>query len=189
VPVELAGNTERPCVQVDVAPAQTEDLALAESGSDGEGVERPVAVLCDGVEERVDLYWRPRVDLAICGCWFVDEVDDVRGDLSTAHGATHRGVKDGVGVSGDGAAGLGLPLDRREAARHVLRRQTGQWTPPEVGLQVESAYRLVPVRRPRPPRLGTAADVVAHPCIEPGAHGYPAICWGEPVIGLSGGCP
>jgi hypothetical protein len=60
--VELADHAGGASIEIDVVPSKPEDLALAEPGPDGEGVQRSGRVGGDRVEEAVDLGRRPRVD-------------------------------------------------------------------------------------------------------------------------------
>lgn len=100
--LELLAHMDDPGVEVDVAPHETADLALAQTGGDRGRDERLVARPAERGQELFDLSGRGRIDAPWRGSRAVDELANVVPDDAQLASPAQRDPEHGVGVAAGG---------------------------------------------------------------------------------------
>ena len=148
-PVQRAGDPKPACRQVDIPPAQREQLALAHTRGHGEDVEGLQAIVSDRVQQRPDLARVEGPHLVVGAPRWLHQRSRVAGDEPPARCLTERLVEDFVQMADGGRAQAGVhavevePLD-------VGRLQLGEPATADERKDVEAQVALV-----RAPGLGS----------------------------------
>jgi hypothetical protein len=146
-----SADLQRAGVDVDITPAETEQLALPHAGGDREDVQSFQSVAGGGIEECARLLSRQRRDLEVAVAGRIDEVGDVAMDQSPANGVRERFVDQGVDVV-DGRRREAGFQPRRVQSLQVLRTQPCERQGTDLRDHMEADELLVADERARTER-------------------------------------
>jgi hypothetical protein len=154
---ERMAHCQRAGLEIDVGPAEREQLALTQPGGDRYRVQRAEAIVCCPGNQGARLVGRQRVLLdAIIGRYVLDEGRNVPQHLALLECATKGDAEDRVDVP-DGGRGQGTASRRRrlpmpDHPRNVGRLELRERDPANDGNDIAGAG--VPVGLDRPSPLG-----------------------------------